>query len=535
MNRALRRLSLRRFANGDRPRRGRVAGPALRASIDGEVRFDNGTRVSTRPTARTTARRRSASSSRGTSRTSRRPSASRREHGAPILSRGGGTSLAGQCCNVAVVMDFSKYMHHVLRIDADARLGHAEPGCVLDRFRETAKDQAGLYFGPDPATHSRCTIGGMLGNNSCGSHSLLSKNHGLGVRMSDNTHALDVLLYDGTRMHVGPTPPDELDAIIRGGGRRGEVYAALKALVDRYGNTIREKFPRLERRVSGYNLNDLLPENGFNVARALVGSESTLVTILEATLHLVPAAKARTVVMLGFADIYAAAECALEVLKFKPIACEGIDHLLFDYVKQKGDENASLAILPKGPAFLLIEFGGESKEDSDDQARRMMDHVKGSATHAAGRHEALRRPRAGRDDLEGPRRRPREHRVGAGPARHVARLGRLGRAGRRGAAIPPRAPRPVPQVWLQPLALRPHGPGVHPLPRPVRSLHREGNRKLPALHGRGGRARREVRRRRLGRTRRRPGTRRIPPEDVRPRAVGGVHRVQADLGSRRTV
>ncbi len=349
----------------------------LQRSIDGEVRFDKGSRAlyatdgsNYRQVPIGVVIPRHVQDVETTVRIAR-------EHHAPLLSRGGGTSLAGQCCNVAVVMDFSKYMHHVVHIDAHDRLGHVQPGCVLDHFRETAKQQAGLFFGPDPATHSRCTIGGMLGNNSCGSHSLLSKNHGLGVRMSDNTHALDVLLYDGTRMHVGPTPPEELDAIIRGGGRRGEIYAQLKSLVDRYGDIIREKFPKLERRVSGYNLNDLLPENGFNVARALVGSESTLVTILEATLHLVPAPKQRTIVMLGFNDLYIAAECALEVLNFKPTACEGIDELLFDYVKQKGDENASLAILPKGPAFLLVEFGGDSKNDTDEQARRMMDHVKG--------------------------------------------------------------------------------------------------------------------------------------------------------------
>ena len=305
-----------------------------------------------------------------------------RAHGAPVLSRGAGTSLAGQCCNVAVLMDFSKYMHRVLDVDADRRLGRVQPGCVLDHFRETAKQRAGLFFGPDPATHSRCTIGGMLGNNSCGSHSLLSKKNGFGVRTSDNTHSLDVLLYDGTRLHVGETPPQELEAIIRGGGRRGEIYSALKSLVDRYGPIIRKRFPKLERRVSGYNLDDLLPENGFNVARALVGSESTLVTILEATLHLVPSPKARTVTMLGFPDLYLAAECALEVLKFNPIACEGIDELLFDYVKQKGDESASLAILPEGPAYLLVEFGGDSKADSDDQARQMMDHVKGLQSRA---------------------------------------------------------------------------------------------------------------------------------------------------------
>ena len=365
---------------------------ALKQSIDGEVRFDKGARAlyatdgsNYRQAPIGVVIPRHVQDVETTVRLAR-------EHGAPILSRGAGTSLAGQCCNVAVVMDFSKYMHQVLRIDAKNRLGHVQPGCVLDHFRETAKKQAGLYFGPDPATHSRCTIGGMLGNNSCGSHSLLSKKHGLGVRMSDNTHALDVLLYDGTRMHVGPTPPEKLDALIRGGGRQGEIYAALKSLVDQYGNAIREKFPKLERRVSGYNLNDLLPENGFNVARALVGSESTLIAVLEATLHLVPAPKARSVVMLGFADIYTAAECALEVLPFQPTACEGIDELLFEYVKKKGDESAALAILPKGPAFLLVEFGGESKEDSDDQAKRMIAHVKGLGRLAPVDHKLYDNP-----------------------------------------------------------------------------------------------------------------------------------------------
>ena len=305
-----------------------------------------------------------------------------RQYGAPVLSRGGGTSLGGQCCNVAVVMDFSKYMFHVPLIDAANKLGTVQPGCVLDHFRETAHKQAGLFFGPDPATHSRCTIGGMLGNNSCGSHSLLSKNAGMGLRMSDNTHEMDVLLYDGTRMQVGPTSPEQLAAHIRGGGRQGQIYADLKRLVDKHGDAIRTKMPRLERRVSGYNLNDLLPENGFNLARALVGSESTLVTILEATLHLIPYPKARTVVMLGFGDIYNGAHCAHTVLTFNPSACEGIDHLLFEYVRAKGDENASMVILPKGPAFLLCEFTGDSKAESNDAARRMMDAVKGLGEHA---------------------------------------------------------------------------------------------------------------------------------------------------------
>jgi FAD/FMN-containing dehydrogenase/Fe-S oxidoreductase len=298
-----------------------------------------------------------------------------RTFGAPILSRGGGTSLAGQSCNVAVIMDFSKYMHHVIGINADRRLGRVLPGCVLDDFRSAAK-QHGLMFGPDPATHSRCTLGGMLGNNSCGIHSLLSSKHGFGLRTSDNTHELEVLTYNGIRMRVGPTPDDELQRIIQAGGHRGEIYSKLKSLRDRHADLIRNRMPVLPRRVSGYNLNELLPENGFHVARALVGTESTCVTILEAVLHLVPNPKARSLLILGYPDIVDAARHVMEILPFQPTGLEGIDHLLFKWVRNKGDKKADIALLPDGNAWLLVEFGGESKQDSDDQARRLMDHLK---------------------------------------------------------------------------------------------------------------------------------------------------------------
>jgi FAD/FMN-containing dehydrogenase len=148
--------------------------------------------------------------------------AAARAHGAPVLSRGGGTSLAGQCCNVAVVMDFSKYLHHVRRIDPDRRLAIVEPGCVLDTLRGTAVREHGLTFAPDPSTHNHCTLGGMLGNDSCGSHSLLGAKYGRGLRVADNTHELEVLTYDGVRMRVGETPPAELERVIAAGGRRGE-------------------------------------------------------------------------------------------------------------------------------------------------------------------------------------------------------------------------------------------------------------------------------------------------------------------------
>ncbi len=298
-----------------------------------------------------------------------------RQFGAPILSRGCGTSLAGQCCNVAVVMDFSKYLHHVLHIDSNRRLGTVQPGCVLDDLRDAAKQQ-GLTFGPDPATHSHCTLGGMLGNDSCGIHSLLSAKHGLGLRTADNTAELEVLTYRGVRMRVGPTSPEELERRIRAGGPQGAIYAQLKAWVEKYGEAIRTGFPQLPRRVSGYNLPALLPENHFNVAQALVGSESTLVVILEATLHLVPEPKARTLLLLGYPDIYSAGDHVMQILKFQPTGLEGFDHLLFQWVKAKGDANANLALLPPGTGFLFVEFGGDSKQDADDQARRCMEELK---------------------------------------------------------------------------------------------------------------------------------------------------------------
>jgi FAD/FMN-containing dehydrogenase len=224
-----------------------------------------------------------------------------REFGAPVLSRGGGTSLAGQCCNVAVVMDFSKYLHQVLELDPDRRLARVRPGIVLDDLRQAATPH-GLTFGPDPATHDHCTLGGMLGNNSCGMHAQMAG------RTSDNTRELEVLTYDGLRLRVGATSDAERARIIAEGGRRGEIYRRLERLADRYGDLVRERYPKIPRRISGYALDELLPENGFNLARALVGSESTCVTILEATLDLIPWPSAQTLVVLGYPDIYTAGD-----------------------------------------------------------------------------------------------------------------------------------------------------------------------------------------------------------------------------------
>jgi len=194
-----------------------------------------------------------------------------RSHGVPIFGRGGGTSLAGQCCNAAVCVDMSKYLNHVLEIDPERRRGRVQPGTILDDFRHAAEAH-GLTFGPDPATHNHCTLGGMLGNNSCGVHSVMAQFYGPGPRTSDNVEWLDVLTYDGTVMRVGPTPPAELERLTALDGRIGDIYRGLKSLVERYERHIRSGIPNIPRRVSGYNLTALLPENGFNVAQALVGS-----------------------------------------------------------------------------------------------------------------------------------------------------------------------------------------------------------------------------------------------------------------------
>jgi FAD/FMN-containing dehydrogenase/Fe-S oxidoreductase len=286
-----------------------------------------------------------------------------REAGAPILPRGAGTSLAGQCCNVAVIMDFSKYLNRIVTLDPAGKVARVQPGIVLDRVRDAAEVHQ-LTFAPDPATHSRCTLGGMIGNNSCGVHALM------GGKTVDNVHELDVMLYDGTRMTVGVTSDAELDSIIRAGGRKGQIYAGLRDIRDRYAPLIREKFPRIPRRVSGYNLDELLPENGFNVARALVGSEGTCVTVLEATLRLTASPPFRRLVCIGFPDPFIAADHVPEILTYKPIGLEGFDNAIPDSLRAKGMRLDELKLLPQGKGVLLVEFGGWTSEDGDAQAEQ---------------------------------------------------------------------------------------------------------------------------------------------------------------------
>ncbi|HEU5351369.1 MAG TPA: FAD-linked oxidase C-terminal domain-containing protein [Terracidiphilus sp.] len=301
-----------------------------------------------------------------------------RAAGAAVLPRGAGTSLAGQCANVAVVFDFSRFMHQLVSLDPAARLAVVQPGLVLDRLRDAAELHH-LTYAPDPATHSRCTLGGMIGNNSCGVHGLLpgapndrSSSLGwFGGKTVDNVESLDIVLYDGTRLTVGRTSQAELEEKIRSGGRIGEIYSALAQLRDRYADLVRQKFPRIPRRVSGYNLDELLPENGFHVARALVGSEGTCATVVSATLNLTASPPFRVLTVLGFSDPFLAADSVPLALAHKPIGLEGFDHLLVEFMRRKGLALRDLENLPPGVGFLLVESGAWTAEEAQAKAEQL--------------------------------------------------------------------------------------------------------------------------------------------------------------------
>ena len=290
-----------------------------------------------------------------------------RKFGAPVLPRGAGTSLAGQCCNVAVVLDFTKYLNRILELDPAERFARVQPGIVLDTLRNRAEVHQ-LTFAPDPSTHNRCTIGGMIGNNSCGTHSLM------GGKTVDNVEELRILLYDGSQMIVGATSDCDLKEIVAQGGRRGEIYSAMRNIRDEHADLIRARFPKIPRRVSGYNLDELLPERGFHVARALVGTEGTCAIVLEAKLKLIRSPQHRVLLGLGYEDAFHAADHVPEILEFGPIGLEGFEGSIIDGLRKKGAPN--LDLMPAGNGFLLVEFGADDAREADNAAGKLLQHLR---------------------------------------------------------------------------------------------------------------------------------------------------------------
>ncbi|KNB51967.1 FAD-binding and (Fe-S)-binding domain-containing protein [Streptomyces caatingaensis] len=290
-----------------------------------------------------------------------------REHGVPVTPRGGGTSIAGQATGEGVVLDFTRHMNEVVRVDPEHRTAVVRPGAVLDDLRAAAAAH-GLTFGPDPSTHSRCTLGGMIGNNACGAHSVAWGT------TADNVLGLDVVTYGGERVRLG-----------RGtDGLPPRLADGLRALADGHLALLRTGFPGLPRRISGYALDALLPERGRDVARAFTGSEGTLGVVTEATVRLVGLPRARALVVLGFADEGGAADAAAGILVHRPLTVEG---MAADLV---GDAAGGL---PAGAAWLFVETGGATEEEAAaraDEIRRAHDGPSRVVTEPAGRRALWR-------------------------------------------------------------------------------------------------------------------------------------------------
>lgn len=338
---------------------------ALTEAVDGEVRFDAGTRA-TYSTDSSNYRQvpigvvlpRTVDAAVDAIAVCRR-------FGAPLVSRGGGTSLAGQCTNTAVVIDWSKYCNRLISVDAEARTCVVEPGIVLDVLNEALKPYR-LGYGPKPSTHPNCTLGGMIGNNSCGATAQRTG------KVVDNIARLEVLTYDGVRFWCGETSDEEYVRIERRADPKAAIYRGLRHLREEYADDIRAGFPDIPRRVSGYNLDSLLPEHGFDLAGLLVGSESTLVTVLRAELELVPLIPHRSLVVVGYESVIDAAAAVPDIVRHEPIALEAVDHRLVRDQRINHLNPDALADLPRGQAFLMVQFGGDSAEEARQRARDLI-------------------------------------------------------------------------------------------------------------------------------------------------------------------
>jgi FAD/FMN-containing dehydrogenase/Fe-S oxidoreductase len=265
-----------------------------------------------------------------------------RSMGVPLTSRGAGTSIAGNAVGTGLVLDFSRHLSRVDEIDRDAATARIEPGIVLADLQRAARPY-GLRFGPDPSTHNRCTVGGMIGNNACGSRAL-----GYG-RTSDNVISLDVVTGAGERLRL--TKSAAADSSL--------TLSALRDVVAGNLATIRTEFGRFGRQVSGYSLEHLLPERGFDVTKAFVGTEGTLGVVLGATVRLVPTPPATILVALGYADMASAADAVPALLPFSPIAVEGLDRRIVDVVVASRGP-AAVPALPRGSGWLFVELSGDT-------------------------------------------------------------------------------------------------------------------------------------------------------------------------------
>ena len=310
----------------------------------------------------------------------------------PILPRGSGTSLSGQTVAAAIVLDFSKFMNRILEIDSERRLVRVEPGVVLDQLNAALAPQ-GLQFGPDVSTSSRANLGGMIGNGSAGSRSVRQG------KVIDHVRELSVVLSDGTEIVCGPCDDEQLAAKWALETREGEIYRHLPEIVARNRREIIARYPRILRRVSGYNLDAFVPEvyestplpavprqldrewpdrRWFNLARLIVGGEGTLGTVSEALLHAVPLPKQRGVVCLQFRTIDEALEAVPKILECQPSAVELLDRNIVELSRTNLKYKKSLDFVEGAPEALLIcEFSGDDAVQVSDGIQLLEQKMRG--------------------------------------------------------------------------------------------------------------------------------------------------------------
>jgi FAD/FMN-containing dehydrogenase/Fe-S oxidoreductase len=304
------------------------------------------------------------------------------EHDVPVLGRGAGTSLAGQACNAAVVFDFSRHMNRILEIDPEARTARVQPGVVLDDLRRAAEAH-GLTFGPDPATHAWCTLGGMIGNNSCGTHALYAG------KTVDNVLRLRVACYGGGEFEFGEYDDAAYAALVRSGAPEAAILGSLREIGRRNADLVRERYPDIPRRVSGYNLDQLLPGRPLNVARLLVGTESTCTLVTEAVVALAPSPGHRRLVILSYPGVFEAADAVPSLLPHPLLGLEGFDVTLVRQMRARGLNAEHLQLLPnldsalatQSGGWLLAEVGGSTEAEADEAAQALIASLPATVAH----------------------------------------------------------------------------------------------------------------------------------------------------------
>ena len=360
-----------------------------------------------------------------------------RELQVPLTMRGGGTSLAGNAIGPGVVVDVSRHLNRILSVDPDTRTASVEPGVILDDLQRAAAPH-GLRLGPDPSTHSRCTIGGMIGNNACGSRAL---RYG---RTADNVTALDVVTGTGEFLRAGGTAPDG-----------SPVLAALQKTAGEHLAVIRTEFGRFGRQISGYSLEHLLPERGFDVPKMLVGTEGTCAVTTRATVALRPAPARTILVVLGYPSLADAADAVPQLLPLQPVAIEGLDAGITD-LGRAALGSAAAPDLPSGRGLVMVELPGDSQAELDAAARELI-ALAGAPGHVIAAD---------------PRQAAAIWRIREDGAGLVARPpgGRPHHAGWEDAAVPPEGPRQLPARVRRPAGRAPsRGPALRPLRRWLRA------------------------------------------------------------------